>query len=486
MSKKGRYGTLLTNTAVFTAGKFISKLLVFFMIRLYTSCLTPDEYSTADLIVDMANLLIPLASLGISEGIFRNAAAKKGDKEAFLSAGLWILGIGSIGFLALSPLLMLIPMFRTTAWLIAVYVLVSNVHAVVSQYLCAIGKTRLFAGQGILNTALTILFNLIFLLGFDAGMLGYVSSIMLADGVTTVFLILYTRLWRSVKHLTRGERQPLVKSMLRFSLPLIPATICWWITGVSDRYMVAAMYSHAENGLYTAAYKIPTLLTYAVGIFDSAWRLSVAAESDDAEACKSFYSRVWKLYMAVSFACGAVLVVGSRFFAHLLFADAYRKAWLYVPVLTVATVFMGLDTFLGSVYFTCKKTVGSMVTALCGAVLNVGLNWLLIPSYGAMGAAVATLVSYAVVYVLRLMTVRRLIDFRTYPVQGGIYALLLLLLSAAVTLSGVEASPLKPWVCYVIAAVSALSLLLCNGATLYRTMADTLRKFLQRLRHRAL
>ena len=66
--------------------------------------------------------------------------------------------------------------------------------------------------------------------------------------------------------------------MLRFSVPMIPTTIFWWITGVSDRYMVDMMCSPEMNGLYTAAYKVPNLLIYAIAIFDSAWKLSVSAE----------------------------------------------------------------------------------------------------------------------------------------------------------------------------------------------------------------
>ena len=484
MEKKGKYGRLLTNTALFTAGKFISKLLVFFMMRLYTSCLTPDQYSTADLVVDMANLLIPLACLGISEGIFRNAAAREGNKEDFLNAGLWVLGVGSAGFLLLSPLLTLIPLFRTTAWLIVLYVLMSNLHAVVSQYLCAIGKTGLFAAQGIVNTALTVLLNILFLPILNLGVTGYVLSVVLADGLTTAFLVLCTRLWRSIRPLRRQERRPLVRSMLAFCLPLIPATLCWWVTGVSDRYMVAAMYSHAENGLYAAAYKIPTLLTYAVGIFDSAWRLSVAAEADNREACAAFYTRVWRWYTTLSFVGGAVLILGSRLFAGMLFADAYQSAWMYVPVLTVATVFMGLDTFLGSVYFACRKTTGSMITALCGAGLNLLLNWLLIPTWGAMGASVATLVSYGAVYVLRLITVRRLIPFRVEALRGTANVLLILTLCVAVTLTGGAGQLLSPTAWWLVAGGLGLVLLGVNGKALYEMGACAVRAVLRTSRKR--
>ncbi len=439
----GRYARLLTNTAVFTVGKLLSKLLVFCMTRLYTSYLSPSDYSTADLIANMANLLIPLACVGISEGIFRNAAAKEGDKEAFLTNGLAVFGVGSLLFLALSPLLGLLPLFEeesaaisfpggTTA-LIVLYVLSSNLHSVVSQYLCAIGRTKLFAGQGILNTALVIGLNLLFLPALGLGVTGYVLSTVIADFLTTVFLFIVTRLWRAIK--PRSLSWGTVGAMLRFCLPLVPTTIFWWITGVSDRYMVAEMQSPAMNGLYTAAYKIPTLLIYAVGIFDSAWKLSVSAE-EDLEACRAFYSRVWRVYTTVAFLGGAALTLTCRLFAKVLFAETYAEAWVYIPLLTVATVFTALDTFLGSVYFTGRRTMWSMLTALAGAGLNILLNFLWIPVWGAMGASLATLVAYFAVFLLRLATTRRLIPFQQEPLRWMINTALSLLLAGAVTLSG--------------------------------------------------
>ena len=293
-----KYRRLLTNTAVFTVGKLLSKLLMFFMIGLYTACMTEAEFGTAELITGIANLLIPLACVGISEGIFRSAAARDGDKEAFFTNGLLVYGVGSVVFLCLAPLMLFIPRFADSVWLIAAYVVVANLHTVVSQYLCAIGRTKLFAGQGILNTALVIGFNILFLPVLDFGVTGYVSAIILADLVTTVFLILVTRLWRAVK--PRSISKQTIVTMLKFCLPLVPTTIFWWITGVSDRYMVDMMCSPEMNGLYTAAYKIPNLLIYAIAIFDSAWKLSVSAE-EDPEACAAFYSKVCRTSIILRF-----------------------------------------------------------------------------------------------------------------------------------------------------------------------------------------
>ncbi len=427
-----KYTRLLTNTAVFTVGKLLSKLLTFFMISLYTACLTEAEFGTAELITNMANLLIPLACVGISEGIFRSAAARDGDKEAFFTNGLLVYGVGSAVFLCLSPLMLFIPRFADSVWLIAAYVVVANLHTVVSQYLCAIGRTKLFAGQGILNTALVIGLNILFLPVMDFGVTGYVASIILADLLTTVFLILVTRLWRAVK--PKSVSKQTIVTMLKFCLPLVPTTVFWWITGVSDRYMVDMMCSPELNGLYTAAYKVPNLLIYAISIFDSAWKLSVSAE-DDPEACAAFYSRVWRVYTTLAFLGGGGLILCSRLLAGLLFAGDFVEAWVYIPTLTFATVFTALCTFLGSVYFASKRTVGSMLTALAGAILNIVLNLLLIPRFGAMGASVATFASYFAVCILRLVTGRRLIPFKGEWGRLTVNTLLLGVLTAVVTLS---------------------------------------------------
>jgi O-antigen/teichoic acid export membrane protein len=448
-------------------GKLLSKLLTFFMVALYTAFMTTAEFSMADLITNMANLLIPLACVGISEGIFRSAAAREGDKEAFFTNGLLVYGVGSVAFLCLCPLLGLFSRFAGSVWLIAAYVVVANLHTVVSQYLCAIGCTKLFAGQGILNTALVIGLNVLFLPVLDFGVTGYVGSIILADLLTTVFLVLVTRLWRAVKPASISWRT--IATMLRFCLPLVPTTIFWWITGVSDRYMVVAMVSEEVNGLYAAAYKIPNLLIYAISIFDSAWKLSVSAE-DDPQDCADFYSRVWRAYTTLAFLGGGCLILASRLCAKLLFSAEFEAAWVYVPVLTVATVFTAFCTFLGSVYFVSRRTLGSMLTALAGAVLNILLNLLLIPAYGAMGASVATFASYLAVSLLRLVTGRRLIPFKGEWGRLTVNTLLMGVLATAVTLS--EGSGLYTLLMYV-GAVGVFALLVAfNRRPLLELLRD--------------
>lgn len=407
--KAGRKKLLFSNTMILAIGTFASKFLVFFMMPLYTRCLLPGEYSTADLITQTANLLMPLACAGISQGIFRFALDGAETRRSVFSSGLAILAAVSLIFGALTPLLFLFDMFDGYVWMIACYVIIANLHAAVAQYIRAKGNTVLFATGGLVGTALTIGFNLLFLVGLDMGIVGYVLSVILGDAVVTVLLFSVDRLWRDVD--VRLVKRSTVTDMLKYSLPLIPTTIFWWITSVSDRYLVIAMKGEAVNGLYAASYKVPTLLTLVCGVFIDAWQFSAVSEKDETER-KDFFSSVFGGFQGIIFMGASGLILFSKLATKILLAENYYDSWQYIPVLSLATAFSALVTFMASVYMVKKRSMNSFVTAAVGAVVNIALNLLLIPRFSAMGAAIATFFSYFVVFVARAIDSRRMIPFR--------------------------------------------------------------------------
>ena len=405
-----RYKKLFSDTVILGIGTFGSKLLVFLLMPLYTAWLSTTQYSTAELITSTANLLIPLACVGISNGIFRFAAEREANKKAVFSSSLALLCIGFGGFLLLCPLLSLIDYFTGYTWLIVLYVLFADLQAVCAQYIRAIDRTRLFAIQGILNTVLTILFNVVFLVVFDLGVVGYVLSVIVGNLFTTAFLVIRAKLWQ-VFSVSAIDRR-MMKDLLRFSLPLIPTTVCWLITDLSDRYMVTYFCGDHINGIYSAAYKIPTIVNLISGIFMQAWQFSAVAQSSDEEACKSFYSEVFRGFLSVIMIGAAGLILLSRFLSGLLLNSAYFEAWRFMPTLLCATALEAIVSFLATVYMVRKKSMHSFLTAMVGTLLNVALNLLLIPEWGALGAAVATLTSYAAVLIVRMIDAPRIIKFR--------------------------------------------------------------------------
>jgi len=407
-----KYKTLLSNTFLISLGTFGSKLLTFVMVRFYTGVLTPADYGTADLIMQTANLLLPLVSLGITNGVFRFALDRKEQRRSIFTIGFYTILLGSMILLAALPLLSNSESLREYTLLIGVYTLASCLHSLCAQYIRAEGKTALFAVQGIINTALVIGFNITFLLVFRMGVFGYVMSVVAADGICTLFLVLREKLWKL--WLPKPEGQ-LWNAMLRYSIPLIPATIFWWITSVSDRYMVAYFLGTDANGLYAVACKIPTVLTLLSTIFMEAWQFSAIQEATgDREVHIRFYTQVWSAFLAVMVMAGSVIIVLCRLEIRMLSTQQYYEAWKYIPTLSMAMVFSAFSSFMGSVYVVTEKSRLSLWTALWSALANIFLNFLLIPRIGIQGAAIATLASYVLCFVIRAVTSRRLIPFTLF------------------------------------------------------------------------
>ena len=411
-----KYKRLLSNTAILGIGTVASKLLVFLLMPLYTEYLSSAEYGIADIITQSANLLMPLISLGICEAVFRYTLDTANDRREVLTTGFVVIMFGLGLMLALYPLLNTIEFFDGYMWLIILYAFCANLHSLFAQYIRARGMNAFFAAQGLLATAIVIILNILFLVIFKIGLVGYVLSVVISDIVTALIIFRLVRLDYAIR--PRFWNPALVKIMLSYSIPLIPTTVFWWVTNVSDRYMITGFIGDDVNGLYTAAFKIPTMLILLSGIFIEAWQFSAVTEQSPASKRENaiFFGKVFDSFQGLLFISAAGLIAFSKIFAKLLFADEYYTAWQYMPLLTAATVFSSLVTFMGSVYLVDKKSVLSFVTSLIGAVVNVVFNLILIPTQmGANGAALATLISYVVVFAIRAVNTRKFIRFDLHP-----------------------------------------------------------------------
>lgn len=388
-------------------GTFGSKVLVFLMVRFYTEYLSPADYGTADLITQTANLLLPLVSLGITDAVLRFAMDSAENAGDIFTLGLRVILTGCT---ILVPLAILGgSVWNDSVWLIAAFIAASNLHTLCAQFIRARGDMTLFAVQGMVNTALVIGLNILFLAVFRLGVTGYVLSTAAADLICTAYLVIRARLWRFLVWRPAGGT---LARMLRYCVPLIPTATFWWITSVSDRYMIAAWLGSAENGLYAVAAKLPTILTVLSSVFMEAWLFSAVTEQKEGGAAHlQFYGAVWRTFAAGMVLSASGVIAAARLAVRLLAEEAYFPAWQFVPVLCLAMVFAAFSTFLSSVYVVSKKSTLSFWTALLGAGSNVLLNLLLIPRIGIMGAALATLASYVLVFLIRAVSVRKILPF---------------------------------------------------------------------------
>lgn len=448
-----KYKNLVSNTLVFAIGTFSSKLLVFVMMRFYTELMSQEQYSSANLIVNACNLILPVMYLCISEGIIRFGLESDNKKSDIFSTGILTLLLGYLFLWCFYPVFGKVPELAGYVPYMYMFVFTSALRTVVTYFVRACGFVRLFALDGVVTTVLTVALNILFLAKFQMGVPGYILSTVLADGFSAVSLILILKLYRFFK--LRGISRDTVKTMLRYSVPLVPTAVFWWVTNLSDTFFVKRICGSDINGLYTVAYKIPMMITMVSAIFTQAWQLSAFTEYKNAEG-ERFYATVFKSYYTFIFlaASGIILLIKPITYVLVSKSGNFQESWQYVPFLVLAVSFSCLVTFLGSVYNAARKNGMVTVTTFVGAAVNVVLNSLLIPVYGAQGAAVATFISFLVVFIIRAIDCQKYIRIRMQPLRI-LFNLLLLLTQVWVALT---APPLWPlWEACIL-----LLIFLCN------------------------
>ena len=362
------------------------------------------------------------------------------------------------------PLLRVMAGSRSFGALLAAFILAACVHALCAQFICAEGRTTLYAVQGLLNTALYIAFNVLFLTVFCWGVMGYLLSTVVADCLSALFLICRERLWRQFRPVPSAA---LWRQMLAYCVPLIPTAVFWWIMGVSDRYLVKWFVGSDANGIYAVAYKIPTILTSLATVFMDAWKLSAIAESGDRWAQARFYARVWDAFFSAVCLCVGGIIAFSPLLIRLLVAESYYDAWRYIPILTLSMIAAAFSNFMGSVYVVTKKSTASLWTSLAGAAANIALDLLLIPRIGVQGAAAAMFLGCLLVFLMRTVSVRRLLPFRLAGGKLALGALVLLVQTAAMLLRP------RGWlaaqgVCLIVLFILALRPMLAATQTVFQ------------------
>lgn len=429
-----RYKKLTVNTLILTIGTVGSKIVTFLMLPFYTNVLSTVEYGTIDLLLQTGSFLVPIFTIGIAVAITRFGLDDQYDKKDVFTTGLACYGLGLIVCLLLSLIAGIafsLPgirfldqtenIWRYGIW-IPILIISSGLHSICGSFVRAEEKLRVYTITGILNTVCNVLLMVLFLKFLRLGIGGYMLSVIIADIVSVLFLAVSSKLWRFVNF--KKLHIPTARAMVKFSIPLIPATISWWIINMSDRFMILMFIGASANGIYSVAAKIPSIVTILAGVFMEAWQVSIIGNKTEQS---HFFSNIMRSYQSLLFIAAGLVTMLSRFIiAHMTSAD-YYEAWQYVPLLLCSTVFSCLATFIGSIYTVEKKSVSHLVTTLIGAASNIVLNLMLIPRFGISGAAIATFASFMLVFVIRLIDTRKYITLHWSPVRFCIsFALLMI------------------------------------------------------------
>ena len=402
-----KYIRLLKNIGMLLAGNFVTKILSFFMVPFYTSILTTSDYGTADLINNTVLLVLPLFSLLMDEAVMRFTLDRTTDRKQIFTIAMTISTIGFLGALCISPLVLLSETIRPYYIFVVMYYVISWLYNITASYVKGLDKLSVVTIAGLIHTLVYIGLNIFFLVIVKIGIYGYLLAINLSNLIVIIYFTVVCKIYKNFISIKLIDRN-LCKRMIRYSIPLIPNSMSWWINNASDKYILSFFCGTTENGIYSIAYKIPSLLNSVTRIFFSAWKISSVDNFGSRESIE-FYNHIYAFYCSVLTTIGAVLIVIIKPLATILYANDFFVAWRITPILVLAYIFSSLALQIESVFSASKQTKQVFYASVLGAAKNFTLNLLFIPKFGGTGAAIATVIGYAIIWFVNMINSRKII-----------------------------------------------------------------------------
>ena len=440
-NKTGSYKKLVSNTIIFALGSFSSKVLVLFLVPIYTNYLTTEQLGQTDLVVQVANWLIPIFSLTVYEAMIRFGLDKATDKRQVFSIGNLVV------FSGLAAMCLIMPLVKLTGildkyigeytLLLCIYVCTASLRWVYSSFVRSLEMVRLFALDGLLATFMTLLWTALLIIGFKMDVKGYILAIILSDLCSFLFLTFAARLWRYIEF-KRVDRE-LLNSILRYSIPMIPAQVLWLLTNTCDSFMSASYLGKGSTGILSAAYKIPNIVSSIYLMFGQAWNMSAITENDS-EDRSEFYQNVFDANQTLMYCLAGGCLIFVRLITKLWIGADFQDAKLYSPILIYSMIYICFTTFLGSVYVATKKTKKTMYTSLLAGIINIGINIIFLKRFGLYATAVSTVCGYGAVFIVRAIDAKKLVGFRFNKVIffGSNIILVLMVLANYISRTGLR------------------------------------------------
>ena len=401
---------LAKNTAIVSIGKICTQLITFFLLPVYTAVLSNEEYGVVDLLNTLTSLLLPIVTLQIEQGIFRYLIDCRENNEKQIKLITTIIRFMIIQSIACIVIFLCVSPFIHNEYK---YFLIANLlmgifSSLLLQICRGLGDNATYAIGSFITGAFTVVLNVIFIVAFRWGAYGMLGAIAISNFICAVYIFLKRKIYKYIK--PKQFDKKILKEIIKYSVPLIPNMISWWIVSASDRTIISAVIGIAQNGIYSAANKFSGVFTTLYSVFNLTWTES-ASININSEDRDEFFSKILDFVIRF-FGClclGTIAVMPFAF--NILINEKFAEAYYQIPILILGSVFNILVSFVGSIYVAKKLTKEIAKTSIISAVINIFVNIVLIKSIGLYAASISTVIAYALMFIYRWIDVKKYVKF---------------------------------------------------------------------------
>ncbi len=405
---------LVKNTAILSFGTLCTKGIMFIMTPLLTRWLTQADYGLFDLLLTYVSLLVPFVTLDIGEATFRFLVQNvendyEKDKKIVSSSVLMTI----LGIIISLIIILIVSFFSTNIRNILPYfyllLVCESIYTFVVFLIRGLKKLPTYAITNIIYVLTMSLSAFVLLHFLKLGLSGILIAYSIGYIVSSIFAVSSLKIYKYIS--LKSIDISVLKDMLKYSLPMMPNSISWWIINVSDRTIVSTVLGTSVNAVYAVANKIPNLCQTFFSVFHLSWQEN-AVEMLDKKDRDEYYSKVMNTTIKVLISICILILSMNFLFFKLLFTEAYAYGYYQVPILILSIILSMLSSFIGGIYIARMESKKNGITTVFAAITNLAFHLILINYIGLYAATISTLISYALLFIIRYKDIKKNINIQ--------------------------------------------------------------------------
>lgn len=404
---------LVKNSLIILLGKGSTQFIVFLLLPLYTAVLTTEQYGVMDLITTYVTLLSPLISLQLENAIFRYLIDNRNNednKRVYVMSSALTLGILLImGLLFITVFTFYFKI--NYGFYLALLVLITMISNYLLSIARGLGKNIDYAKGSIIAGLTSVFLNLIFLLKFNMGVSGVFVSQIISNFACSCYCFFKLDVVKYIKLKNYDKKK--VMELLKYSLPLVPNSVNWWIINASDKTIVSYFLGVSANGIYSVANKFSAAFIAVYNIFNLSWSESASVHiNDNPEDRDAFFSSTFNNMYKLFYFLSLLLISVLPFIFEILIGESYTEAYKYIPFLLFGSILNVIVGLLSGIYIAKKLTKEVATTSLFAAIINVITDFFLIRKIGVWAAILSTIIAFGSMTIYRIMDIRKYVKLK--------------------------------------------------------------------------
>lgn len=402
---------LLKNTVIVSIGKIATQFITFFLLPIYTAVLTSEEYGIVDLLNTLTSLFLPIATLQIEQGVFRYLIDCREEKEKqtkiittvfrflIIQAAMYIIIFSGISFFIKNDY----------KYFLAGNLLACMFSTILLQICRGLGDNSKYAFGSFISGVITVVLNVLFIVGFKLGAYGMLAATFIANILCATYILLSKKIYKYIK--IKEYDKNILKDMIKYSVPLVPNMISWWVVDASDRTIISTILGIGKNGIYSAANKFTAVFTSLYSVFNLTWTESASVNINSPDK-DEFFSRILDVTLRFFGSLAIGIIAFMPFVFPILINQKFAEAYYQIPILMVGGMFNILVSFIGSIYVAKKITKEIAKTSVLAATINIIINLISIKWIGLYAASISTLIAYFSMFIYRYIDSRKYVKLK--------------------------------------------------------------------------